>query len=162
SDPDGDWQVRIEPLGAEMTWAGFPLPLPNLTGAVRARPEGLELDLAASHDGASVQIQGMLHAPPEHPGAFTSRGVDVRVRANAVPIDAYLRGAATHLSPQLQTVFDELSPTGACSADLTVHRDHGDDEFVYDLALQLAGGTALPTSLPLLITGLHGDVFVHG
>jgi hypothetical protein len=162
SDPDGDWQVRIEPLGAEMTWAGFPLPLPNLTGSVRARPEGLDLDLAARRDGASVQVQGMLHAPPEHPGSFTTGGVDVRVRADAVPIDAYLRGAATHLSPQLQTVFDELSPTGTCSADLTVHRDRGDDEFVYDLALQLAGGTALPKALPMLVTALHGDVFVHG
>src|SRR5262249_40881107 len=41
-------------------------------------------------------------------------------------------------------------------------REHGDDEFVYDLALQLAGGTALPKSLPLLVTAVHGDVFVHG
>lgn len=162
NDPDGQWQVRIQALGCALTWAGFPFTLHDVQGTVIARSDGMVLDLFGRRDAAAIQVKGQLQSPVERPGALTSGSIDLRIRATAVPLDQELHTALVKLAPDIETIWTKLSPTGNCDADLTVRRPHGDAEMSYDLAMQLAGGTARADSLPMKITDLHGDLFVHG
>jgi hypothetical protein len=161
-DPEGQWQVQIDALGGELTWSGFPLTLSSVQGRVLASDDGMKIDLSGRRGDATLEVKGVLQSPAERPGAITSGPIDLRIRAAGVPLDSDLRTASVMLSPDLEAVWKKLSPTGICTADLSVRRANGDAETGYDLAMQVANGTAKADALPIPITDLHGDVFVHG
>lgn len=155
------WQVNVEPRDAEVTWARFPLPIAGVRGQIVARPQGLELDLQARTGDATATLRGRLLAPPD--GGDVSKGrIDLRIVAERVPLDGSLRHASTTLSPNLDRMWDELAPSGACDTTLFVRRMSEHTDLVYDLQMNLVDARALPRSFPLPITHMHGEVFVHG
>lgn len=156
------WQVVVSPLGAKARWAGFPLPLENVTGTILARSEGLEIDLEAAYAGGAAKLRGKLMSPLDQPSSLTLGSIDLRVEGTDVPLDAQLRDAVTTLAPKLDAVWKELSPSGRADTLLHVRRERADEEMRYDLTLDLEEGHALPSSFPLPVTKARGQVFVHG
>ena len=156
------WQVNVDPLGAEVTWNRFPLPIPGVRGKIVARSEGLELDLHAQDGDYEANLRGRLLAPPDGSGDIASGRIDVAISAASVPLGANLRRASTTLTPDLATVWDELQPSGATNMKLVVRRLHGDADLVYDLELDLIDAQCIPRSFPMPITSINGEVLVHG
>ncbi|MGE3175696.1 MAG: hypothetical protein AB7O97_23940 [Planctomycetota bacterium] len=156
------WQVTVEPLGASGRWEGFPLPLEDVRGTILARAEGLQIDLSAAYGGGTATTRGRLMAPLDQPGALALGSVDLRIQATGVPLDQELRKATVHLTPQIESVWQQLAPSGRTDAVLHVRRDHPEQPLMYDVALELQDARALPRSFPMPITSAHGQVFVHG
>lgn len=156
------WQVVVSPLGARARWTGFPLPLENVHGQIIARSEGLQIDLDASYGGGSAELRGRLMAPMDQPGSLTLGSIDLRIRGKSVPFDAEMRKATSALAPKLDAVWQELAPSGRADTTLYIRRDKAEGELLYDLALDLHEGHALPRSFPLPVTKARGQVLVHG
>ncbi len=159
SPADGDWQVRIEPLGCGLTWHRFPLPLADVTGAIHLRDEGATFDVTGRHGDGRVTARGRLGFPPA-PGE--SWQTAVWVGAEDLTLGDPLRAAATTLAPDLVELWRALDPRGTLAADVTVWNEDGDPEPAYDAHLTLRDGTVTAAAAGRTLGAVAGEVFVHG
>lgn len=113
-----DWTIDLGILNGRMTHAMFPLPLQQVRGNVRIRPEHVQIGplTAASINGATLQLDG--YAKPASDIAEVKIDIDIK----DLPIDAAVRealepGAQENLARFLdQQGYDRLIKRGLISA----------------------------------------------
>src|SRR5262249_19855961 len=124
----GQWVKRydIYPAGMTALCKKFPYPLGQITGTVRetmdsARGEDLlSLDLVGVGGSQRVYVKGTVT------GEGPTSGVDVKVWADELPLDATLKEA---LQPQYQALADNFQPKGLANIEAHIVRAGGNTEF---------------------------------
>lgn len=146
SEIPGKWQALIRPLGAEVRWARFPLPVQEVRGTILARNEGVRVDVTGRHGEAKVTVGGSLgHFQPEdveHPH------LRMLARVEDLPCGGPLREALEVLAPDSARTWAELSPSGGTtSAAVRIEQDRKDLPLRWSLQAELRGITLQPEVL---------------
>ncbi len=144
-----DYRVRIEPLGAGLTYARFPLPLTSVSGQILAVPGQIQLsDVKATHENARLTLSGDVRYQPG--GIDTS----LKIRAADLSFSEALRQAVPW---RLRRMWNDLEPQGAFDLDLQkLHIQTRQDQRALTELVGRATlrGVALDLGIPL--TDAHG------
>lgn len=146
SEIPGKWQAWIQPLGARVKWARFPLPLQDVRGTILARNDGVRVQVTARHGEATVEVEGDLgHFQPEdadHPH------LRMQARVQGLPCEAPLREALAVLAPGSARTWADLSPAGgSTSATVHVEQDRADQPLRWSLQAELRDTSLRPSVL---------------
>lgn len=153
----GGWAVDIALADAAMRWEGFPYRLDGLRGAVRARDDGVDFDLAGAHGPGRLRMRGFL--PLAEP-TWRLRGFHADVDVEDVALDDDLRAAVAVLAPEVAEPWRRSAARGALAGNVRVWRPAEAAPLQYDATLELrAVDLALPAA-PWAAQGLAGNVHI--
>ncbi len=166
TEPEQPAQFRVElqPRSASVCWEGFPCRVEDLRGSIRIENAGVSFRVDASRRDASSEAPVGLALD----GRFLTSPVAGRMRSelwlrlDPLTLDPELERCLRALAPSLGLVLDELQPSGRTGAELALWRAPEQQEFRFDLRLDLSGTNLLPAAIGLPVVGLHGPLFVHG
>ena len=155
----GGWSVEVRPMGAQMSWTGFPYRLENLRGRVVARAEGVRFDLTGAHRSGTLTMQGRI---PLDPAAADGGGFEAMFSLQQVTIDDDLRRAVAVLAPDIDAPWQAAAPQGRFDGKVKVWRPAPTDPLYHDALLELGGvDLGLPMA-PWRAVGLRGQLLVQG
>ena len=162
SEIPGRWQARIQPLGAEVRWARFPLPVQDVRGSILARNDGVRVQVTGRHGEATVEVVGDLgHFQPEdadHPH------LRMLARVQGLPCGDALRDALAVLAPESAQTWTELSPAGgSTAATVRIEQDRKDLPLRWSLQADLRGTGLQPSVLRgLQVRDAEGTLHMDG
>lgn len=139
----GKWQAVVRPLGAEVRWANFPLPVREVQGTILARNEGVRVDVTARHGDATIRVAGDLgHFQPEDASQPHLR---MMARAEGLTCSNPLQEALAGLAPDTEQTWSDLAPGGGrVDASVRVEQEHEDSSIRWDVAAAVQGITLEP------------------
>jgi hypothetical protein len=122
-DADLDLNPRCE-----ITWAGLPYPVRNLTGRLALHPDVWEFKNMRGRNGQALitgngRVQKM--AGPKLPGGEEPLKIDLQIQAKNLPFNDDLRKA---LQPAWQKAWSIINPIGASDVDAQVHIQPGRED----------------------------------
>lgn len=152
--------VHIEPLAASATWAGFPVRVDGLRGAIDIGPDGIRFDLSGDRGGRALRLDGrFLHSDDPEVDRMSA---ELWIDAKQIAFDREVRAALEHLSPSVGRTCDFLGLEATADCEVSLWRDRRDEQFRYDIRVDLLHGNALLENLHVPIRELRGPVFIHG
>lgn len=99
-----DFQVSIEPINAQITYARFPLPLAHVTGRIEANPEQVNLiNVKARHEDSTIELGGKVYP---HEGGLRS---ELTIQAEDLTFSEPLRLAVPWRTRRL---WNDVKPRG--------------------------------------------------
>jgi hypothetical protein len=122
-DADLDLNPRCE-----ITWAGLPYPIRNLTGRLELHPDVWEFKNMRGRNGQALitgngRVQKL--ARPNLPGGEPPLKIDLEIQANNLPFNDDLRKA---LQPAWQKAWSKINPAGASDVEAQVHVEAGRED----------------------------------
>jgi len=119
-DADLDLNPRCE-----ITWAGLPYPIRNLTGRLDLHPDLWEFkNMRGGNGQAIIEGNGRVQklVGPNLPNGEPPLMIDLQIQAQNLPFNDDLRKA---LQPAWQKTWSIINPTGASDVDATIHVEPG-------------------------------------
>ncbi len=119
-DADLDLNPRCE-----ITWAGLPYPIRNLTGRLELHPDLWEFkNMRGGNGQATIEGNGRVEklVRPNLPNGEPPLKIDLQIRAQNLPFNEDLRKA---LQPAWQKTWSIINPTGASNVAATIHVEAG-------------------------------------
>ncbi len=119
-DADLDLNPRCE-----ITWAGLPYPIRNLTGQLALHPDLWEFKNMRGGNGQAIikgngRVQKLVG--PNLPNGEPPLKIDLQIQAQNLPFNEDLRKA---LQPAWQKTWSIINPTGASDVAATIHVEPG-------------------------------------
>ncbi len=105
----------------EITWAGLPYPIRNLTGRLELHPDLWEFkNMRGGNGQATVRGNGRVAKliAPNLPSGEPPLQIDLKVLAQNLPFNEDLRKA---LQPAWQKTWSIINPTGASDVEASIH-----------------------------------------
>ncbi|HMF37330.1 MAG TPA: AsmA-like C-terminal region-containing protein, partial [Isosphaeraceae bacterium] len=115
-DADLDLNPRCE-----ITWAGLPYPIRNLTGRLELHPDLWEFkNMRGGNGQAIIKGNGRVEklVGPNHPNGEPPLKIDLQIEAQNLPFNDDLRKA---LQPAWQKTWSIINPTGASDVEASIH-----------------------------------------
>ena len=138
------YEVSAEARDVAVTFDAFPYPVEGLRGRMRITPELVDIfGLAGRRGPARIGVVGTV--------PLNGRPMDVRLRADRLPLDATLAAA---LSPDLRSCWDKVNPSG--SADVAAHLTGTPDDLRTELDVTATGVAVRPPDPAYPVTDIHG------
>ena len=119
-DADLDLNPRCE-----ITWAGLPYPIRNLTGRLELHPDLWEFkNMRGGNGQATIEGNGRVQKlfRPNLPNGELPLKIDLQIQAQNLPFNEDLRKA---LQPAWQKTWSIINPTGASNVAATIHVESG-------------------------------------
>ncbi|GAG50275.1 unnamed protein product, partial [marine sediment metagenome] len=154
-DADGrvTYSGTMQPLGMNMVYKHFPVPVREVSGTIRFDESGVhDINLSGLRDRGSVSVRGQAHRGPR------VWAYDVVVECGNAPFDDDTRQA---LSERYAPVWDSLNPEGSAAVQVHATRD---DQGQRDLAvtIKLRGNARITYDrFPYPLRDLFGDVSIE-
>ncbi|MGA8348217.1 MAG: AsmA-like C-terminal region-containing protein [Isosphaeraceae bacterium] len=109
----------------EITWAGLPYPIRNLTGRLELHPDLWEFKNMRGGNGQAIimgngRVQKLVRT--NLPNGEPPLKIDLQIQAQDLPFNEDLRKA---LQPARQKTWSIINPTGASDVEATIHVEPG-------------------------------------
>ncbi|MEO0478263.1 MAG: hypothetical protein AAF196_02160 [Planctomycetota bacterium] len=148
--------VELEPRGASVTWSEFPVTVNDAVGRISISTDGLEIDVDATRNGASVSLEADIRSDAR--GGQT----DIFFSATDLEIDTEVNTALQSAAPELGTTLVEHAFRGRADIELSAWCEGPVEEGEFDLRVDLDQGSLRFEDLGLAIRNLSGPVFARG
>lgn len=170
--PDLDWSCEVNPKGSSVTWRGFPFEIQGLAGHLELRPDKIDFRVAGQRRFSPdqlgrVEARGSLDLPKKVQGGSPTLGElhgDVRIQAKGIQLCDELRQALkVRIDPEVvDEQWEAFSPEGVVDVDFLTWRAPGEQDFEFDLGLDVLNGQARYVKFEADLTHLEGKINVHG
>ncbi|MHC4077486.1 MAG: hypothetical protein ACYST0_03470, partial [Planctomycetota bacterium] len=154
------YAVRISPLGASMTYKGFPYRVDGIHGTVKITEGGVQMNLDGRRRTAAIAVNGRFRFGPED--GFKGLHSELWVKTTGLALDNEMKHATTTMSDVAKEAWDFFSPRGRVDCEVTLWKDASDASFDYDAHMIVHKGSALMQTLEVPLENLEGDIFIHG
>ena len=148
------YSISLQPLLATATYTGFPYRIEDIAGNVEISSDGIEIELKGTRKGAAVSVNGRFN-DANKPAS------ELWLKATSVKVDEDLHKALDYFSPSVAQVWDHAQPEGIIDCELALWKMSGDDEFTYDIELDVRDSTMTLANFPLPMK-IGGQVFING
>ena len=148
------YSISLQPILATAAYTEFPYRIEDLVGDVEITSSGISIDLKGARRGAAVSVNGRFDDANEP----TS---ELWIKATGIQVDEDLHRAVNHFSPSVAQVWDLTQPRGTIDCELALWKSSADDEFTYDVEVDVRESTMTLASFPLPMD-IGGQLFING
>ncbi|MEZ6037423.1 MAG: hypothetical protein R3F29_08080 [Planctomycetota bacterium] len=155
----GGYRVAVRPLEATMKWTGFPYALDALAGEIVVHERDASFELTGRHGAGKLSMRGRIPLRQQHP---VGEGFEAVVDVEHLVVDDALREAVAEIVEQLDTPWQQASPTGSLTGRVKVSRPQPSDPLHHDVRLLLEDVDLTLPVAPWHAAGLNGQVLAQG
>jgi hypothetical protein len=150
--PEFDTEVQVAFDALDATYDGFPYPLRGLRGRFTVRDDWLTVHDVETESNSGTHLHG---AGRVHLAESGVRDLDLRVSAQALPIDARLLHA---LPPEHAEKVRTLRASGTCDVDVQLSFADRPEDLETSVQVRLRDVQCKPASFPLTLAFSKGIV----
>ncbi|MFG0316163.1 MAG: AsmA-like C-terminal region-containing protein, partial [Planctomycetota bacterium JB042] len=136
---------------------GFPYRLDDLDGTVSGAGPRVEIrSVTGTHNGGGrARVDGWVDTSTD------PETLEIRVRADGVPIDDELIDALDHTAPGAREIVERFSPEAIVDVDVTVAEHEGDPDTHVSGRVRTSGGKMTLRDFPVPLTDVDGMVEIE-